>query len=470
MRDGGAAFFASDDDAHIAYQAIRGEHSVVGCDDTEYPYYGEASRSVPPIFSKGGEHLVYGVADGAIGRLVIDGRLADLGILAPIAAVYSPDGSRLAFAEQSPTTDGQYKVRVLVDDVPGPWSMGMRNAGGVMQFSPDSRRFAYLRTDGRGKCQWVVDGREQQLFSESREISLTSIRLRNIGVLEQPVRATFSPDSQRFVYFADVSGKGVAFVEDDSIGQRFLGLQYPVFSPDSRHLAYVAKMFDKNLALIVDDRVVGKWEAIQAGLPVFSADSAHVALSILRQTGGPFRKRSLVAATIDGVVIRETPARDISEKPAFSPDGMHLAWWTRDEDQAWVLVDGVEQDLGGQPIGEARFTSAGHLVCRVSTGPESETIVVDGSVGPMASVVGQSMTPKRLAERPGAAPDSAVWRVSADGKHTAWMGDFVDGVFPVLDGEKGPRFEDVISVAFEGDIATWYARNGNQMYAVTARV
>jgi hypothetical protein len=182
-----------------------------------------------------------------------------------------------------------------------------------------------------------------------------------------------------------------------------------------------------------------------------------------------FRKEHVVAATVDGVVIGETPGTDISNEAGFSPDGVHLAWWTRRGDHASMYVDGVEQDLGGVPIGDVRFTSAGHLVCSVRTGSEAETILVDGSLGPIATRVVGSRTPQTLAARPGTSPDSAVWRVSGDSKHTAWIGELDDGMHPIVDREIGPRFEEIYSVAFDGDTATWYARSGSQMYALTAR-
>ena len=219
MRDKTSAAFASPDGRHLAYVGMRGDLLFVGRDGREDPPMGFFSRSVPPVFSRDGRHLAY--AGGTMGdpRLVFDGELVGEHTAAPVAAVFSPDGERFAYVEMR--RDDRVEARVVLDGVPGEWMPGVRNAGGVMQFSPDSRRFAYCRIDGKLHVQWVVDGVAQQLSDEVRHIGLAQIR--RIGVVEPPLIACFSPDSRRFAYFADVPEKGVAVVEDDVPGPRFKG-------------------------------------------------------------------------------------------------------------------------------------------------------------------------------------------------------------------------------------------------------
>lgn len=110
-------------------------------------------RSVPPTFGGTGRHLAYGarVGDGEH-RLIVDGEPRG-GSLAPIAAAFSPDGSRLAYVEDRGASYDEYEYRMVLDGAAGGWFGGMRNAAGAMQFSPDGRRFAWYSIDGDGRAR-----------------------------------------------------------------------------------------------------------------------------------------------------------------------------------------------------------------------------------------------------------------------------------------------------------------------------
>jgi roadblock/LC7 domain-containing protein len=281
LRDKSPAVFSSDDGAHIAYAGMRGEDSFVGRDGREDPPFAGFSRSVPPTFGGGGRHLAYGAQTaGGDYRLVVDGEPVGSQPLAPTAAVFSADGEHLAYMEMR--GEGRdTECRIVLDGRPGDWFAGTRNAQGAMQFSPDGRHFAYYAIDGNGHARWSVDGVAQRLFNETTTLSLT--RLRGIGALEPPLPARFSPDGQRFAYFADVVEKGVAMVENDVPGPLFKGVGVPVFSQDSRHLAYVAQTFDKKVGVVLDGALTAEWSATGAGEPVFSSDSRRVAVMLERE-------------------------------------------------------------------------------------------------------------------------------------------------------------------------------------------
>ena len=318
LRDKSTAVFVSDDGAHVAYMAVRGESNFVGRDGTEDPPFAMLSRSVPPTFGGGGRHLAYGaqIAEDEH-RLILDGVPVGDEALGPTAAVFSPDGERLAYIEMQGEGRSDTRCRIVLDGRPGEWFAGTRNAPGAMQFSPDGRRFAYYAIDGEAHARWFVDGVPQRLFNESLSLSLA--RIRGIGVLEPPLPAGFSPDSQRFAYFADVVEKGVAIIEDDEPGPLFKAVTAPVFSPDSRHVAYVGQTYGKKVALVIDGAVSHEWDATRTGEPVFSPDSQRVALTLERETGGFLRKRKSYSVAIDGRSSPEEPGDDASNAPVVQP-------------------------------------------------------------------------------------------------------------------------------------------------------
>jgi hypothetical protein len=175
LRDGSPAIFPSPDGAHVAYVAFRSGRPFVGRDAAEDPPIPGFSRSVPPVFSHDGHHLAYGRLDGDDARLIVDGEPTG-GRLAPIEAVFSPDGERLAYVEIRGERRSEVDIRIVLDGHAGEWMSGIRNAGGVMQFSPDSRHFAYCRgQDDLRKVQWVVDDVPQRAYDEVRSVGIAQL-------------------------------------------------------------------------------------------------------------------------------------------------------------------------------------------------------------------------------------------------------------------------------------------------------
>jgi dipeptidyl aminopeptidase/acylaminoacyl peptidase len=477
MRDKSPGIFCSGDGAHIAYVGMRGGHYFVGRDGTEDPPMEAFSRSVPPVFSHDGAHLAYAAGSGEEFHLVLDGQRASELPVAPIQAVFSPVGSRLAYVELRPVADKDYEVRVVLDGAPGPWFFGMQNKTGVLQFSPDGRRFAYQERNRDLEVRWVVDGVPQQWAADpiTNRQALKRLSTRGVAAIEAPVAATFSPDSRRFAYFADVPEKGVAIIEDDVPGPVVKGVCAPMFSPDSRHLAYLARLFDDRVSLVVDGVPGPAWSVRDAGSPAFSSpafstDGRHVGVILHREEGGFLRKRSVATLVVDGRVVTELPADDASWKPTFSPDGTHVAWWVLQGPRRHLMVDSNPRDVAGNVESEAVYTPAGRLICVTRTGDgASWTVMTDGRPGPAAQGIATLASALRFYGRDLAPDPDVPFAVSPDGEHVAWIGNFDGGWRPVLDDRVGPAFFGPLVASFRPDgRATWYFQREGEVYRVTA--
>lgn len=467
MRDKLPAIFSSEDGAHLAYAGQRGDSMFIGRDAAEEPSGEGFSRSVPPLFSPDGRHLAYGGNREGEFRLIVDGEITGELPIAPIAAAFSPNGERLAFVEMREVADAAGELRIVLDKSPGPWFRGMRNARGGMQFSPNSRRFAYYRIDGEGHSQWIVDGVAQRLANEVRSIGIA--QLRGIGVLEDPLIASFSPDSRRFVYFADVLEKGVAILEDDVPGPLFKAVGMPVFSADSGHLAYVGQTFSNQVTLVVDGTPGPEWPGESTGTPVFSADGRHVALTIHREAGNFLRRRHYYALAVDGNIVTELEGNDASFAPVFSPDGTRVAWWLKRGDVPQMMVNETLHAEDAIAWGDPVFTSAGHLVYAAVVGEGSGSILVDGRPGPVADVFVDRQSTIHVFDDPRTGKTTPSFAVSPDGEHVIWAGSFGEEQRPIFDSLVGPGFDRIISSAFTSDgRATWWAQRGDVIHRVSA--
>jgi len=476
-RDKSPLIVPSADGAHLAYVGIRDGQQFVGRDAGEDPPFESISHSVPPTFSPDGRHLAYGGGTHEEFRLILDGQRASEQPIAPIQAVFSPDGSRLAYVELRPVDDRNHEVRVILDGTPGPWLAGMRNETGVLQFSPDGRRFAYREHDRDLKVRWVVDGAPQQWAADPITLRQAFKRVSaRVAAIEEPVLAAFSPDSRRFAYFADVPEKGVAIVEDDVPGPLFKAVGMPVFSPDSAHLAYVAETFAKQWIVVVDGAPGPAFPASSAGIPVFSIDGRHVAVTFGREAGNILRKRTFYGVVVDGRVEAEFEAGDVSLLPAFSPDGAQVAWWVRRGEVSDVMINGSMHSDLAIALSDPVYTPSGHLVYEailVPDGPVQRdavaTVLVDGRPGPTASLVMNRQSTVALFGRPPTRWATLSFAVSPDGDHVAWAGLFGDESRPVIDDRVGPAFDRVLDWAFDGSgIATWWAQRSDVVYKVTA--
>jgi hypothetical protein len=460
LRDGSIALFVSPDGRHVAHVGVRRDRGFVGRDGVEGPALENISRSVPPVF--GGDHLAYGAnLPGSNVRLILDGQPIGENELAPIAATFSPDGSRLAYVEMRGDGRTEVEHRIVLDGQPGEWFRGMRNAAGAMQFSPDSKRFAYYTIDGKGHARWFVDGIGQQVINDVRPLRLNS----GMGLLDPPLPARFSPDGRRFVYFADVVEKGVAMVEDDRPGPRFKSLGPPTFSADSRHLTYTGETFSKSVAIVVDGEIVGEWPGSMRGRLTFSPDGNHVATTIGREEGFLFKKRTVYSLAVDDQLLGSELGRDAAQFPTFSPDGAHVAWWVqRPAGDAVALIDGSPHEGPWSVDSEIRFTADGTPIFQAKIGAKS-TVVVGYRPGPLADTM---VSLRTIVQAFGRDPWITPWtpyRVTASGD-VAWAGRFGKKDRPVFDDEVGPEFDAIVACTVETSSVVWWGQRGDTVYRI----
>ena len=165
--------------------------------------------------------------------------------------IFSPDGDRVAYIG----IDGK-DVHLVVDGKPGPrfdkiWEV---------QFSPDSKHFAYLAslTDNKNSDVYLVINHRK-----GRKV----LAINEMG---------FSPDSRHLAYIAMLSdGKWHVIVDNQKEGPGFEILHSIAWSPDSKHLSYVAG--DKQQLYVVQDGEKTSISGNFIGMTSYSPDSTQLA-------------------------------------------------------------------------------------------------------------------------------------------------------------------------------------------------
>jgi Tol biopolymer transport system component len=440
-QDNGELFAWSTDMFHLAYYGKRGGSFFVGIDGAESPPYEGITRSVPPTFSPDGAHLAYGVSIDGQWRLIFDGAPLGNWRPAPRRPVFSPDSSRFAFVAENRELNARphdYHQRVILDGTPQPEADGISADPLGVQFSPDSRRFAYLRVDGK-TIRLVVDDTDWPSFPE----------------INHP---TFSPDSRRMVYAAGDRGRMAMVGEGLVGGPTYYRLGPPVFSPDGLRLGYLAFRGKGRMVGVVDG-TEGPEYADAWGNVEFSPDSRRVAYLAQRRGGGLFSRRGSWGLVIDGAIQGEWD--EVGSNPHFSPDASRVAFTAR-HGKAWsVVVDDVPGSAYVR-VGPPAFSSAGRLGYLAMSGSdrkarESFQIVVDGIETP-------SM------EEPTTVTGNDTFTFSPDGQHVATVGK-MGGIWrPIVDAAVGPGSEGVGRIRFDDDVVSFIAAADDGIHRLAVRV
>lgn len=267
---------------------------------TQEASVGKAEIQILPATVKAspdGKHLAFVARRGNCWLVVTDGVVGkEYDNIGGSSLVFSPDSKRIAYAAMQGNN-----WLVVVD---GAEEKGYDGLRGIV-FSPDSRRVAYVANRGRSWLA-VVNGSEGEEFDGCWGL-------------------TFGPDSRRVAYAAH-RGRKWSVVVDGTEGKEYdeIGKYSLAFSPDGRHVAYAANR-GRNWLVVVDGEEGKEYDALGQGCFVV-----------------PDSRREAYAALGENPEV--VALEDIAEanRPIFSPDSRHIAYWVTRGDKWMVVVDGLE--------------------------------------------------------------------------------------------------------------------------------
>lgn len=264
--------------------------------------------------------------------LVIDGKeIKDYDIVRQ--PVFSPDSQHCAFAGIS--VDNQ-KCYIVTDGV----AKEVEGFVSELAFSPDSKRLACITRIDAKYCL-VVDGVKGKLYDDVMPLMLQSVMKKDSKAAPQGI--FFSPDSQHIVYLAReglmylvvLDGKESQPYNNVNHGGPFSGC---VLTQHAEHLVYHAE-YDKKSCIVLDG------EDCKYLLVALSPDGAHIAFSAIDFDAKTAR---VILDGKEGTQFKE------AGRLVFSPDSQRLAYWAKDDNGAWLVVDGKQYSLpeshASQPV------------------------------------------------------------------------------------------------------------------------
>ena len=327
------------------------------------------------------------------------------------SADYTRDGKHVFWPR---FYDAENVVSVVWDGVAGPEFEDLVLFDGTpLVFSPNKRHVAWIGKRG-GAFVVVVDN---------------SIRGQWNHVDAEVVPAL--SNSGRSALIANAGGMPRAIL-DGSPFTNWEAVGAPVFSDDGDHFAFVGRVGPK-WSVVVDGVAGPLFDQVGSGTlgdgpetVVFSQDGARFAYGAKR--GERWH------VVVDGEI---GPAHDgLYGLPIFSADGTHLAYQAVVGDKACVVVDDSIGDLHAN-IGRPVFSPDGtRLMYMVNDG--SPSMVVDGERGPEFDDL--YFQPETAEIGYGFSPDSRHFGyLACEGKRFLHPGKW----FAIVDGEKGPQFDDV---------------------------
>lgn len=307
----------SPDGKRVAYQAMKGGEAYIVVDglksgpyfDVDDPTFSPNSVVVGYAANLGGTRKT-GRVEGGKWFIVVGDRkgpefdavplLSDM--IATQSPVFSPDGSRVAYAAK--------KGRLWHPVVDGKVGEGCELIWPVF-FSSDGKRVVHVEKHG-DKWWLVVDGVKR-------------------AELAQPVWGhALSPDGGVIVHVAR-SGSKFRLVVGDKPGPLFDKIFNPVLSSDGTRVAYVVKR-DGNRAVAVDDRVGEAFDRVSS--PAFAPDGSRVAYSASQEG-----KVLVVFGDRKGEPFDDIPLTNLSEPPVvFAPDGSSVAYRAKNGDRHFVVA------------------------------------------------------------------------------------------------------------------------------------
>jgi len=332
--------------------------------------------------------------------------------------------------------------RVVVDGEPG----NPYRRVGVVTFSPDSERFSYVAEVDDGK-RVIIDGEEGPVYDDV-------------------TGPTWSPDSKRFAYAARRGDEQFAVVDgrQGPAHGRVDGSYHhgPGFSPDSRHVYYAVKEGDK-WRVVVDGDPGPPYDEVHVSYAAWSPDSQHffytawrgdTALLVLDGTEYPVCEHRASHFVADGHVPAEFAG---SIAPpfmcTFSPDSTRLVY-TLSRAVRWpFFVRGIstreylrETVVTRHVDGSVEVGRPYELIYNTDFSPDGRRLgYVAERNGRMVAVVdGQEDTPYDWIE-------GGYLTFSPDSEHVAYAAEENGRWFAIADGVEGPSYDLVWDVLFSHD-------------------
>jgi hypothetical protein len=304
VNDGRRHVALSDDRQHIAWIADLVDRLQLFLDGKPV---GQPHKSLwGTTISPNGKHVACIAREGKDWRVVRDGQAGP------------PHRDVKQITVHGMLSGGTYKETYEADERP---------LSPAAVFSPDGSRMAYSARDG-GKWRVYVDGQAGPGFDA-------------IGT-DMDLGVVFSPDSRHFAYIARKGNKWLVITDGQSgpeYDEILLASYSPLFSPDSKHIAYQARLGKKRF-MVLDGRPSPPYEDIWVcRLPTlaiqFSPDGRRHAY--FAKSGGKWR------IVIDGKASDETYDADIRGALAFSPDSRHVAYGVSTGSKAFMVIDGIRR-------------------------------------------------------------------------------------------------------------------------------
>ena len=322
--------------------------------------------------------------------------------------VFSPDGSRLAYAARI-----KKAWRVVVDGREDKTYDDI--VKGSLRFSPDSRHYAYAAKGG-DEHLLVLDGAEVGVYDE------VSVRC-----------LVFSPDSSRLVYGAKRDGKLLLGTVATAARAKAAEVVAPLlsaevrFSPDGKQLAYIIRS-NGGERIVLNGQPVEQYEKVRP--PVF----------------GPKGKRF---AVIDGDA---QPEYDNLYALHFSPNGARVAYVAKQGDRWWAVIDGKPGLVcDGIMATESFFSPDGKRYAYVPQHGKKRTVVIDG--------VESTRYDDILSNTPIFSPD---------GKRVAYAAFVGEKVMMVVDRRRSRHHDGISEAVFspDGKYLAYVARREKHRFVV----
>jgi len=318
MIDQQAGIVFSPDSNHAAFIGVLKDQQIVVYDGKRYPPFDNiteirlspASNDVAFIAVKDKEYYI------------VQGNSTSGPFDVAQSLVWSPDGKHLAsvaikqdrwliIKDATAINAGKFNINTFFDQNTNSYRSATPRLTPPV-FSPDSSRFAYVKTDGM-RYRVLVDGKTGPAFDQVSQVR-------------------FSRDSARFSYIGasiDTTGQKAVVVLDGQAGPVYTQVDQPVFSPDFQHMAYRARKDDK--WCVVKGQSAGNFFD-KVGIPVFSPDFQHMAYRAKKDG-----RWCMVSDQSQGAWYAEVAP------PFFSPDSRHMAFRAKKDGKFCIVKNGQEQ-------------------------------------------------------------------------------------------------------------------------------